>query len=522
MTKRDTVDAYCERFWSAFLPASSFKKISFREQIERFTLGLPTEIRDHCLEQKSASIQELMSHAKRGFAIHSGSLTYPTDDGMTQRDDQLVGNDSRKRKGYPEKKDARLKLTPQERARLIREGKCFGCGEPRHISAKCSKKAPKEQKEKDEDRPESSRGVEERGRRGKMKTGLVPDCVDTDPNSMDEMADRKDWKLHLGCLELKCRTLQGLQQVQGVVLPRCWQPAALDCVMEENRELKARISKLEARFDSMVDLVTDKVKEVEAKVTQVHSAAIVKVKTCVTTELRKGKSQEENVLKVSVVNNINSRIGNSSVGEEEHVLYGSSTITECLNGLVFEISANSFFQTNPRQAEVLYSLVETATCLEGNGEEILLDLFCGTGTIGLSLAKRVKHVYGFEVVPEAIADAQRNSLKNGITNATFIQGDLNKIQKSFGEQFPKPDVVIVDPNRPGLHCDLIKFLLKLQSKRIIYVSCNPATCARDLDYLAHGLPDSRIGGAYKLLSVQPVDMFPHTPHIECVCSLELT
>ncbi|MCO5549218.1 hypothetical protein L7F22_002684 [Adiantum nelumboides] len=186
MTKRDTVDAYCERFWSAFLPASSFKKISFREHIERFTLGLPTEIRDHCLEQKSASIQELMSHAKRGFAIHSGSLTYPIDDGMTQRDDQLAGNDTRKRKRYPEKKDARPKLTPQERSRLIREGKCFGCGEPGHISAKCPKKASKEQKDKDEDRPESSRAAEERGRRGKLKTRLVPDCVGIDPSTMDE------------------------------------------------------------------------------------------------------------------------------------------------------------------------------------------------------------------------------------------------------------------------------------------------------------------------------------------------
>ncbi|MCO5602368.1 hypothetical protein L7F22_056499 [Adiantum nelumboides] len=168
---------------------SSFKKISFREQIERFTLGLPTEIRDHCLEQKSASIQELMSHAKRGFAIHSNSLTYPTDEGMTQQDNQISGNDSRKRKRYPEKKDARTKLTPQERARLIKEGKCFGCGEPGHISAKCPKKASKEQKDKDEDRPESSRAAEARGRRGKMKTGLVPDCVGIDPNTMDESTE---------------------------------------------------------------------------------------------------------------------------------------------------------------------------------------------------------------------------------------------------------------------------------------------------------------------------------------------
>ncbi|MCO5588557.1 hypothetical protein L7F22_042514 [Adiantum nelumboides] len=163
MTKLDTVDAYYERFWSAFLPASSFKKISFTEQIERFTLGLPTEIRDHCLEKKSASIQELMSHAKRGFAIHSNSLTYPTDEAMTQKDDQISGNESKKRKRYSEKKDTRPKLSPQERTRFIREGKCFGCGETGHISAKCPKKAPKKQNDKDEDRLESSITAEERG-----------------------------------------------------------------------------------------------------------------------------------------------------------------------------------------------------------------------------------------------------------------------------------------------------------------------------------------------------------------------
>ncbi|MCO5582662.1 hypothetical protein L7F22_036560 [Adiantum nelumboides] len=144
-------------WWSTLLLNKTAPKISFREQIERFTLGLPTEIRDHCLEQKSASIQELMSHAKRGFAIHSGSLTYPTDDGMTQREDQSAGADTKKRERYPEKKDARSTLTTQERSRLMREGKCFGCGEPGHISAKCPKKALNEKKDKDDDRPESSR-----------------------------------------------------------------------------------------------------------------------------------------------------------------------------------------------------------------------------------------------------------------------------------------------------------------------------------------------------------------------------
>uniref|UniRef100_A0A2N9GWK5 TRAM domain-containing protein n=1 Tax=Fagus sylvatica TaxID=28930 RepID=A0A2N9GWK5_FAGSY len=224
---------------------------------------------------------------------------------------------------------------------------------------------------------------------------------------------------------------------------------------------------------------------------------------------------------VSVINNVNTSIGSTSVGEEEYILYGKSAITEILRGLTFQISANSFFQTNTHQAEVLYKLIEECAGLRGDGSEIVLDLFCGTGTIGLTLAKRVRHVYGYEVVAQAIADACLNAKLNSIYNATFVQGDLNKIDESFGNNFPKPDVVISDPNRPGMHMKLIKFLLKLKAPRIVYVSCNPATCARDLDYLCHGMIEKNLKGCYKLKSLQAVDMFPHTPHIECVCLLEL-
>ncbi|GAB2293434.1 hypothetical protein Dimus_027633 [Dionaea muscipula] len=224
----------------------------------------------------------------------------------------------------------------------------------------------------------------------------------------------------------------------------------------------------------------------------------------------------------SIVNSINTSIGSTAVGEEEHLLYGKSTITEALRGLTFQISANSFFQTNTHQAEILYKLIEDVAGLRGDGSEIVLDLFCGTGTIGLTLAKRARHVYGYEVVAQAISDARRNAELNSICNATFVQGDLNKIDENFGKDFPKPDVVITDPNRPGMHVKLIKFLLKLKAQRIVYVSCNPATCARDLDYLCHGVAEHKIEGCYKLKSVQPVDMFPHTPHIECVCLLELS
>ncbi|PIN26961.1 tRNA uracil-5-methyltransferase [Handroanthus impetiginosus] len=145
---------------------------------------------------------------------------------------------------------------------------------------------------------------------------------------------------------------------------------------------------------------------------------------------------------VSIVNNVNTSVGNTSVGEEEYTLIGKSTITETLRGLTFQISANSFFQTNTHQAEVLYKLIEDCACLKGDGSEIVLDLFCGTGTIGLTLAKRVRHVYGFEIVDQAISDARRNANLNGICNATFVQGDLNKIGDNFGEYFPNPDLVI--------------------------------------------------------------------------------
>ncbi|CAM8994348.1 unnamed protein product [Rhodiola kirilowii] len=223
----------------------------------------------------------------------------------------------------------------------------------------------------------------------------------------------------------------------------------------------------------------------------------------------------------SIVNNVNTSIGYTSVGEEEYTLHGKSTIAEKLRGLTFQISANSFFQTNTHQAEVLYKLIEDCSGLKGDGSEVVLDLFCGTGTIGLTLARRAKHIYGYEVVPQAISDAPFNAKLNGIENATFVQGDLNKIDENFGNNFPKPDIVISDPNRPGMHLKLIKFLLKLKAPRIVYVSCNPATCARDLDYLCHGWAEKKLEGCYKLGSVQPVDMFPHAPHIECVCLLEL-
>ncbi|XP_052180445.1 uncharacterized protein LOC127793772 isoform X2 [Diospyros lotus] len=157
---------------------------------------------------------------------------------------------------------------------------------------------------------------------------------------------------------------------------------------------------------------------------------------------------------VSIVNNINSSVGNTSVGEVEFTLYGKPTITEILRGLTFQISANSFFQTNSLQAEVLYGIIEDYANLRGDGSEVILDLFCGTGTIGLTLAKRVRHIYGYEVVPQAISDALRNAELNNIRNTTFVQGDLNKIDENFGKNFPRPDIVISASGPPDYLCVL--------------------------------------------------------------------
>jgi 23S rRNA (uracil1939-C5)-methyltransferase len=218
----------------------------------------------------------------------------------------------------------------------------------------------------------------------------------------------------------------------------------------------------------------------------------------------------------SVVNNINTRKAAIAFGEREIVLGGKSTITEQVGDLAFEISANSFFQTNTRQAEVLYRQIAKACALTGN--EVVYDLFTGTGTIALSLASKAQDVFGFEVVEPAVDDAARNALLNEIYNARFFQADLSarfftEHAQRLAGQVPAPDVIVSDPPRAGMHPKLIQEILDLKPRRVVYVSCNPATQVRDIRLLAEG--------GYRLLNVQPIDMFPHTPHIENICVLEL-
>lgn len=204
----------------------------------------------------------------------------------------------------------------------------------------------------------------------------------------------------------------------------------------------------------------------------------------------------------------------SSAGQQSHhVIHGAATITEQLCGLHFEISPNSFFQVNSSQAAVLYKLVLQSADLRPT--DIVMDLFCGTGSIGLTLAKHCRHVYGFEVAASSVADARRNANLNHISNATFVKWDLTKVSASMVSQYPRPDIIVTDPARSGMSTELNSFLQLSRARKIVYVSCNPATQARDVAQLC-----VQDGAQYRLTSVQPCDMFPNTAHIECIAVME--
>jgi 23S rRNA (uracil1939-C5)-methyltransferase len=213
----------------------------------------------------------------------------------------------------------------------------------------------------------------------------------------------------------------------------------------------------------------------------------------------------------SIMNNINSRKAGVTYGEQQVVLYGKDHIVEKLGQYSFEISPDSFFQTNSRQAERLYDVIKAECAL--TGEEIVYDLFCGTGSISLYISEMAKEVYGFELVSSAVQDAMQNAVNNGVTNATFLRGDLMDLFRESQETntFPNPDVMVLDPPRVGLHPKTIPDILEKSPKRIIYVSCNPSTQARDIKELC--------ANGYELIKLRPVDMFPHTPHVENVATL---
>ncbi|WP_456076647.1 23S rRNA (uracil(1939)-C(5))-methyltransferase RlmD [Hoylesella timonensis] len=192
------------------------------------------------------------------------------------------------------------------------------------------------------------------------------------------------------------------------------------------------------------------------------------------------------------------------------VFKGKDHITEMMDKLQFKVAAKSFYQTNTQQAFHLYEVARQLAQL--TGKELVYDLYTGTGTIANFVARHAQQVIGIEYVEDAIADAKANSKCNGIENTLFYAGDMKDIlTDEFVEQHGKPDVIITDPPRAGMHPDVIQTILRAAPKRIVYVSCNPATQARDLEVLNE---------QYRVEAVQPVDMFPHTPHVENVVLLE--
>lgn len=220
----------------------------------------------------------------------------------------------------------------------------------------------------------------------------------------------------------------------------------------------------------------------------------------------------------TVVQNVNTRQTNVILGEEEKTLYGPGFILDTLCGLSFRISSRSFYQVNATQTEVLYR--QALRMARFTGTETALDAYCGTGTIGLVAARglpecpeaHARAVVGVDNVASAIRDARENARHNGVENATFEVGDAGAFMASRAQEGQALDVLLMDPPRAGSTEELLSAAVSMAPSRIVYISCNPRTQARDVSYL--------VGRGYQATEIQPVDMFPHTDHTECICALE--
>jgi len=212
----------------------------------------------------------------------------------------------------------------------------------------------------------------------------------------------------------------------------------------------------------------------------------------------------------SIVHNINDQRTNVIMGKKTKVIWGEEYIYDTIGDIRFAISAKSFYQVNPEQTKVLYD--KAMEYAQIGSEDIVVDAYCGIGTISLFLAQKAKKVYGIEAVPEAISDAKMNARMNGIDNAEFFVGKAEEVMPWWKAQGLQPDVIVVDPPRKGCEADFLQAMLDMEPKRIVYVSCNPSTLARDLRVLEDG--------GYKTKEVQPVDNFPQTNHVECVSLLQ--
>ena len=212
-----------------------------------------------------------------------------------------------------------------------------------------------------------------------------------------------------------------------------------------------------------------------------------------------------------IINTIVKPNSGSSVSDREIILWGQDYIEEKIGKYIYKISSSSFFQTNSKQSEKLYDQILKLAKLKGS--EIIYDLYCGAGSIGIYLSKYAKKIYGIEIVMSAVIDAIENSKKNNIKNIQFFHGDLINFFRNNQEikLIESPDVVILDPPRAGIHKNTLNDIIELKVKKIIYISCNPSTQVRDINILTEN--------GYTIKEIQPIDMFPHTPHIENIVSL---
>lgn len=212
----------------------------------------------------------------------------------------------------------------------------------------------------------------------------------------------------------------------------------------------------------------------------------------------------------SIVQNVNTQQTALVMGDKEHVLWGKRTIDETIGNETFHLSSHAFLQLNPQQTEVLYQ--EAFKALDAQQDDIIIDAYCGIGTIGLSLAKKVNHVYGMDIIPAAIEDARNNAKDMNIHNVSYETGTAEKWIPQWLKTGIRPDGMIVDPPRTGLEPSLIQTILKYPIPKLVYVSCNPSTMARDLKELAK---------LYEIQYIQSVDMFPQTARVEAVAKLTL-
>src|SRR5699024_2324390 len=213
---------------------------------------------------------------------------------------------------------------------------------------------------------------------------------------------------------------------------------------------------------------------------------------------------------ISIYQNINKGHSSKTYGRQYRKIYGKDTLLDYIGDYKFHLSPNSFFQVNRRQAEVLYD--KAIDYLELNKDDIVYDLYSGIGTISLYIANKAKKVYGIEMVAQAVEDAKKNAKINDIDNAQFLLGKSEEIFPELIKKGMKGNKLVVDPPRKGCDREVLEAIIKLNPEKVVYLSCNPSTMARDIRYL--------VNNGYRGIEVQPVDMFPHTAHIECVIGMQ--